>query len=131
MSKQIRYLLSALVFALTAALVLVIVQPPGLAQPNFVWLDQFGSPDHDAATAAAVAPASLKVDSSGNLYVAGAVLGALAGQARVGHTDAFLMKYGSNGQQLWARQFGSPGANARVMSVALGGLGDVYVASLA
>ncbi len=45
-------------------------------------------------------------DPSGNVYVAGGTTGSLAGP-NAGSRDAFVIKYDSNGNQVWSRQFGT------------------------
>lgn len=64
-----------------------------------IWARQFGSPGDDAALA-------VHADATG-VYVAGYTEGALPGQAMAGKRDAFIRKYDGNGNELWARQFGS------------------------
>lgn len=66
---------------------------------NQVWLRQIGTPEQDNLT-------RITTDNSGNVYVGGFTLGNLAG-VNAGLEDAFLAKYDSNGNQIWARQFGS------------------------
>lgn len=68
------------------------------------------------------------VDSSGQVYVGGYVLGLLdSTQSSAGNYDAFIAKYDSSGTQLWARQFGSSQADF-VSTVAVDAAGNVYVA---
>jgi uncharacterized protein (TIGR03437 family) len=73
---------------------------------NVLWTRQFGGPEDDQATSAAV-------DATG-LYVAGWVSGALPGQTSAGgagDVDAFVRKYDFNGNELWTRQFGTADAD--------------------
>ena len=67
---------------------------------NVTWTRQFGTilDDHLFAVVA---------DTSG-VYVAGDTLGTFPGQVAAGRTDVFLLKYDTNGNVLWTRQFGSP-----------------------
>ncbi len=58
------------------------------------------------------------VDAEGNLYVAGATTGSLFGP-KLGYTDAWMTKYGSNGNNLWGKQFGT--ATHDVSSIASDG----------
>jgi hypothetical protein len=68
------------------------------------------------------------VDSSGQVYAGGYVLGLLdATQSSAGNYDAFVAKYDASGNQLWARQFGSPQADF-VSTVVADPAGNVYVA---
>jgi hypothetical protein len=46
------------------------------------------------------------VDASG-VYVAGSTYGTLPGQHRRGEDDVFVRRYGTEGKEVWTRQFGS------------------------
>ena len=85
-----------------------------------LWTRQFGSPEADRALGVAV-------DEIGNVYVAGTTFGALPGQVGAGPNDAFLRKYGTGGDEVWTRQFGSPESDS-ASGVAVDGEGNVYVA---
>ncbi len=85
-----------------------------------LWTRQFGSPEADWALGVAV-------DTKGNVYVAGRTFGALPGQVGAGLSDAFLLKYGGGGDEVWTRQFGSPESDS-ASGVAVDGEGNVYVA---
>ena len=85
-----------------------------------LWTRQFGSPEADRALGVAV-------DATGNVYVAGWVFGALPGQVGAGSRDVFLRKYGTGGDEVWTRQFGSPESDS-ASGVAVDGEGNVYVA---
>ncbi len=65
-----------------------------------LWARQFGTPEMEHA-------ARVAVDASG-VYVAGETDGAM-GQAPAGQGDVFLRKYDSEGNEVWTRQFGTPG----------------------
>ena len=65
---------------------------------NEVWTRQFGSPESDVAR-------GIAADASG-VYVIGETEGALPGQTRVGHLNAFVRKYDFDGNEVWTRQFG-------------------------
>lgn len=66
------------------------------------WLSEFGtSSGFDYAT-------GLVVDASG-VYVAGYTQGALPGQTSAGSEDAFVRAYDTDGNEIWTRQFGTPG----------------------
>jgi hypothetical protein len=65
---------------------------------NEMWTRLFGSSAGDGATA-------ISADPSG-IYVAGTTGGVLAGGSSAGGRDAFVAKYDSNGNAIWARQSG-------------------------
>ena len=86
---------------------------------NELWTRQFGTvyPDDAAGVAA----------DAGGVYVAGNTQGALPGQVAAGGlSDAFVRKYDPAGNELWTRQFGTPGDDF-VAGVAADASG-VYVA---
>ena len=66
---------------------------------NVLWIQQFGTPGEDAATA-------IVVGASG-VYVAGYTWGALPGWTNAGFNDVFLQKYDTAGNPVWTRQFGT------------------------
>ncbi len=110
--------ISALV--LTSALFVVLLPPAARAieEPSLSWVQQFGTPNRDVAT-------GMTQDATG-LYVAGCTNGSLPGQASAGWADGFLRKYDRGGNELWTRQFGSPGQDC-ARGVSSDGAG-VYVA---
>ena len=65
------------------------------------WTRQFGTSVNDQMFSAAA-------DSSG-VYVSGITEGAFPGNSQLGVGDAFIRKYDVNGNELWTRQFGTPG----------------------
>lgn len=65
---------------------------------NEVWTRQFGSSESDFARGTAV--------GASGVYVIGETWGALPGQTRIGHQNAFVRKYDLDGNELWTRQFG-------------------------
>jgi len=69
------------------------------ADGNELWAKQFGSYLRDPIT-------DLTVDSLGNAYVIGYTNGKLFGK-NAGEYDIFIVKYDTNGNELWAKQFGS------------------------
>jgi hypothetical protein len=78
-----------------------------------LWLRQFGTPFSDQAQAVAV-------DSEGNPYVGGLTFGDMDGAGpgtHQGTSDAFVVKFDSNGNRLWTRQAGTPQQEA-VMALA-------------
>jgi hypothetical protein len=70
------------------------------ASGNPVWTRQRGGPLAEFVYGAAA-------DDGGNVFVAGTTQGGLSGST-AGSYDAFVLKYDSAGNLLWARQFGTP-----------------------
>ena len=64
------------------------------------WIRQSGTSSDETAS-------SLSTD--GNVYVAGNTQGTLPGQTSAGDLDAFVRKYGADGNVVWTRQFGTSG----------------------
>ena len=91
---------------------------------NEVWTQQFGAEGASATTTAA----SVAVDRSGAVYVAGWVFGSLSGEADGGQDDAFVRKYDAGGEEVWTHQVGGPGHDLASM-VAVDAAGDIYVAA--
>jgi len=82
------------------------------------WIRQFGTSGADGGNA-------IKLDASGNIFVAGGTTGKL-GKNQFGAYDLFLSKFDSAGQMLWTIQWGTSsddGANG----VALDHAGNIYV----
>ncbi|MFZ5627763.1 MAG: InlB B-repeat-containing protein [Spirochaetota bacterium] len=67
------------------------------------------------------------LDSQGNVYLSGYIMGDLHGQARTGIIDTFLIKYNSSGQRLWTRLYGSPGAYTYGWSIAINNADQVIL----
>ncbi|MFL5807536.1 MAG: PKD domain-containing protein [Roseiflexaceae bacterium] len=85
-----------------------------------VWTRQFGTVGLDEVQA-------ISADASG-IYLAGYTSGVFPGQPWGGSRDAFVVKYAASGTALWARQFGTTGAEeARGIAADASG---VYVAGL-
>jgi len=82
------------------------------------WTRQFGTSTDDEAR-------SVAADASGNVYVAGATLGALEGDS-TGGSDAFVRSYGNDGALRWTRQFGTS-FNDIAFGVATDANGGVYL----
>lgn len=88
-----------------------------------LWTRQFGSLTDDAARAVAT--------HTSGVYVVGYVDccgGFLPGQPPAGATDAYIRKYGGDGNELWTRQFGTLDIE-RAHGVAVDNTG-VYVAGI-
>ena len=89
---------------------------------NQVWLRQFGTVASDAAYGVAL-------DSAGDVYVTGSTRGSLNASNNSGGADTFVVKYDSNGNQIWQNQFGTV-ANENATGIGVDKNGDVYVAGL-
>jgi hypothetical protein len=85
---------------------------------NPLWVRQLGTSADDEADA--VAP-----DVSGGVYVSGDTFGSLGGP-NAGSSDAWLARYDSAGNQLWARQLGTS-TEDYARAAAPDGSGGVYV----
>jgi hypothetical protein len=90
------------------------------ASGNELWTREVGSITSDGGMSGAV-------DSDENLYVAGFTDGTFPGQTSSGSGDAFLIKYGPNGDTLWTRQFGT-GSYDPAYGVGVDASGNAYVA---
>ena len=90
------------------------------ASGTLLWTRQFGSAQVTRA-------ASVSVGSDGSVLVAGEVTRALHGQAALGGSDAFVLKYDTTGTLLWTRQIGSAEWD-KASSVSVAGEGRVVVA---
>jgi len=85
-----------------AAAGVMLADPPAVAAeevPGVDWTRQFGTGRHDRGWGVAV-------DATG-VYVTGATVGVLPGQTAVGSYDVFVRKYGTDGTEVWTRQFGT------------------------
>ncbi len=89
------------------------------AEGNKLWSRQFGSSSMDEAD-------GVTVDSSGNAYMVGTTRGGLDGEAIVGTSDGFLVKYTPNGTRAWTRHLGSS-ETGRLKDVAVGDSDNVVV----
>jgi len=83
------------------------------------WAHQFGTSGNDQVSGTAT-------DANGNVYVAGSTSGTLPGQTSSGGLDIFIQVYDSNGNEIWARQFGTAGGD-QASSVAVDMNGNVYL----
>lgn len=70
--------------------------------------------------------ASIAVDGSGNVVVAGSVKGELGGTNAVGGSDSLVVKYSAEGVEQWATRYGAMADDA-AQSLAIGADGTVYV----
>lgn len=70
-------------------------------------------------------PRALKVDAAGNIYVAGR---SQAGGTGFEHFDYGLVKYDSNGNELWAARYNGPASlNEEFQDMAVDAAGNVYL----
>jgi hypothetical protein len=80
------------------------------------WSKQFGTGISDEI-------ATIAKDNTGNIYVGGATFGNISG-TNLGSSDAILVKYDSNGNQLWAKQIGTS-TDDGINQISLDGQGNV------
>ena len=85
---------------------------------NQMWAKQFGSDLHDGSN-------NIALDPSGNVYVTGTTSGSIS-NTNVGSDDAFVAKYDTDGNQMWAKQFGNDSL-VEGIGVAADPLGNAYV----
>ena len=88
------------------------------SEGNQVWIQQLGSATNEEAK-------SVTADAAGNVYITGYTDNVLAGTS-AGGFDIFLAKYGSNGIQVWLKQFGTD-VDDEGMGVITGTDGHIYV----
>ena len=86
---------------------------------DLVWSHQFGTSSNDYSE-------DVALDSMGNVYITGQTWGNFGG-TNAGYYDAFLSKYDSSGELLWATQWGF-NCNDRSKSVTVDNEGNVYIA---
>jgi len=72
-------------------------------------------------------PSSAARDSDGNIYIAGTTTGSFEGYTNAGGRDTFLLKYDSNGNKLWVKQFRTD-SEENEPRVAVDSSGNVYLA---
>src|SRR6185295_13198176 len=85
---------------------------------SLLWSRQFG-------TSASEGCSAIAVDGAGNAYLCGSTDGSLGGP-NAGSNDAFVAKYDSAGNQVWARQLGTSGTDL-CNGVALDTFGNLYI----
>ncbi len=89
---------------------------------NEIWTRQFGDSVNDYAR-------DVAIDANGNIYVTGQTFSTLPGQTSSGLGDVFIRTYGSNGNEIWTRQFGTSG-NDNPNGIAIDTNGNIYVAGV-
>lgn len=90
---------------------------------NLLWNKFMGTESEDNAR-------SIKVDSAGNIYVAGSTEGNLGGvnsYLSLGFTDLFVSKLNANGETLWIRQLGTETSDENAKGITLDPAGNIYV----
>ena len=80
---------------------------------------QFGTPYNDTGY-------GLALDGSGNIYIAGLTGGNLDGNTSAGLLDIFLTKFGSSGNRIGSKQFGTPGDDI-AYAIAIDTSGNIYI----
>lgn len=70
--------------------------------------------------------ASVAVDSSGNIVVAGSVKGELGGTRDLGGEDSLVVKFNADGVEQWTQRFGAAGDD-RTNGLTIGADGTIYV----
>ena len=85
---------------------------------RLLWKKQLGSAAEDYAVAVAD-------DAVGNVYVGGQTYGSFAGPS-FGKVDSWIIKYDSDGNELWRRQVGSDGFD-RVSALTVDGAGHAFM----
>jgi hypothetical protein len=70
---------------------------------------------------------SSAVDASCNLYVGGYTDASLHGNALIGTSDLFVIKYNSAGTREWTKKLGVAGASTYGLAIATDTAGDVYI----
>jgi hypothetical protein len=86
---------------------------------NRLWIRQFGSTTYNSVW-------SMCPDDSGGAYLAGDTYGNLAGP-NAGAFDAWVTRYDGEGNQLWARQFGTPSIDNASGGLVPDGSGGVFL----
>jgi len=88
--------------------------------PPAGWVHQFGNAVDQYAYATALSPL-------GGLYATGDTLGGLHGNTSAGGSDVFLVKYDTQGNRLWTRQFGTA-SDEQAYGLATDATGNLYIA---
>lgn len=95
--------------------------------PKCKWANSAYGEYHDRAT-------SVKTDKSGNVYIAGHFYSSelifdtitLVNNGSSGSNDIFLVKYNSDGDLLWAKNFGNTSMD-QANAIAIDSIGNIYI----
>jgi len=107
-----------LIGAACAVLAPLVCQAKAQDPYNLAWVRQLGTSSYDYNT-------GIAVDATGNIFISGNTQGSLDG-SNAGGLDAFLAKYDSFGNILWARQLGTSADDA-ANGIAVDGDGNVFI----
>ncbi len=86
---------------------------------NILWSRQFGSSEDEDIQWSAM-------DSKGSIYILGITTGVIETK-NYGKEDIFLVKYSSDGQKIWARQYGSDSTDIAT-GIYINNQGSIYLA---
>ena len=67
------------------------------------------------------------VDGSGNVFIGGYTNGTLPANLKRGITDAFIVKYNTDGDRLWTKQLGSSAKDTYGFSISADKVGNVFI----
>ncbi len=87
---------------------------------NQIFLKQFGTSGDDAAFIG-----GMKIDSNNNIFITGYTNGDFGGP-NAGSYDAFVARYDTDGNQVWAKQFGTSALDYAT-NLSVDNAGNVYV----
>ena len=85
---------------------------------NVLWSRQFGTPGEEDIQWCAI-------DKSGNIYLTGSTTGDLNGR-NSGKEDVIVVKFSTDGQLLWSKQFGTAGSDV-AKGIYSDNAGNIYV----
>ncbi len=88
------------------------------SEGTVLWQKELGTPEDDAVH-------GMTVNENGEFYLVGSTAGDLFGEGQ-GGLDCFIVKYDSDGVELWAEQFGTPEREA-VSDIDIANDGSIYV----
>ena len=86
---------------------------------NRLWSALFGSPEVDESF-------GITCDASGNVFVTGWCSGSIEGNPYLANGDNYLVKYDTNGQRQWLKQWGTINKDTGY-SLACDAAGNIYV----